>query len=161
MEGTTHTPLVPLRRAMLNALAAREWTYRRLAQETAAKGVRNGRGLSHGFLNGLARGDERATLDVIEAVCVALELDPHSIAEYQLAITRRLFDERPPPFGVGLDAAIANLERLNMARAAEEFASALESAADPEALASGQREAPAREEPGRGKRRSGSGGHPR
>lgn len=106
--------LVPLTGAMRRAMAEREESFRSLAKLTAKNGVRGGRGLTSGYLGAVARGDDRPSLEAIEAIAEALEADPETIAEYRLAVARRLFDEHPPPVGVGYDEALANLERFGL-----------------------------------------------
>lgn len=108
-ESAPSIRLTPLREAMRCGMAEQHVTFRRLAQITAENGVRQGRGLTNGYLGAVSREEERPSLDAIEAICEALSIDPNTITEYRLAMTRRLFDERPPPAGVGYDDALANL----------------------------------------------------
>jgi hypothetical protein len=57
---------------------------------------------------------------------------PATIAEYQLAVTRRLFDERPAPVGVGYEQALANLERSGFATRAADLEPAAAASALPD-----------------------------
>lgn len=135
--------LEPLARAMRRAMAERGETFRSLAKVTVAIGANDGRGRAAGYLGQIARGEERPSLEVIGDICAALNLQRETIAEYQLAVTRRAFDERPHPFGVGLDQALRNLDASGIDFGALGL-SELQADADPQELAAGSTEAPAR-----------------
>lgn len=111
MADHRHTDgLVTVSEAMRKAMAEHGFTFRSLEKHTAAIGIRGGRGLTSSYMGAIARGEQKASIEALAGIAAALDIDPNTIAEYRLALTRRLFDERPPPFGVGLEQAIANLE---------------------------------------------------
>ena len=87
--------------------------------------------------------------NTVEILAAALEVTPEEFPEYMLAQTRRLLDERPPPLGVGLDQALANLEASGLATRAAEAAAARSGLPDmpvtrPGALPDPERSAPTR-----------------
>ncbi len=84
---------------------------RGLTLETLAYDLRDvGGGPGFGHLGMLERGERYPQPDTLVALAKALNVDPESFPEYQLAIARRLFDERE----IGLEAAVANLEAAGL-----------------------------------------------
>lgn len=94
-------PVEPLARLMKREMADQRLTFRALSQRTEAIGSK----LTHAYLNGIARGEERPSVQAISTIARALGVKPERIMEYQLAAARRLFDERDPT--VGLEEAWA------------------------------------------------------
>lgn len=65
-------------------------------------------GLTYSYVGMLERGLRRPSLEAIELLARALDLDPLEFPEYRLAKFRGLFDEK----AIGLDEAVANLEEV-------------------------------------------------
>lgn len=90
---------------MRRQMAERHLTFRALSLRTRELDPRT-RGLTHAYLSQIAKHEDmRVSLESIELICQALGLDPNDVAEYRLAVARRMLDERE----VELDEALANL----------------------------------------------------
>lgn len=96
---------VPFGPALQELMAERGLTFRALAEVT--RGL-DGKGLTHAYLNQLAKGHDKASLRAMELIAQACEIDPDYFAEYRLAAGMRRLD----PDQVGLDCALANLSAL-------------------------------------------------
>jgi transcriptional regulator with XRE-family HTH domain len=82
-------------------------TYRELAARTVHLDP-EGKGLTHGYLASLAKGNETPTKRAIEVIANALEIEPQVFVEWRLAVVRTHFDEQ----AVGLERAATNLSDL-------------------------------------------------
>jgi hypothetical protein len=113
VETSNHT-LVSLSDAMARSgLGDRE-----IARRTKDTGIRNSRGTigySHTQLVNAKNGYDgmRPRPELIEAVCRVIGFPVEQVAEYRLWQARRLFDEH----AVGLEDALANLERYGLVSA--------------------------------------------
>lgn len=94
-------------------MAEHDLTFRRLALLTRDADP-SGKGLTHGYLGALARGEEDSpSLKAIELISRGAGVEPGYFAEYRLAMVRRRFDERE----IGLDEALSALAELEGAAA--------------------------------------------
>ncbi len=99
-------------------MAARELTYRELAEATRAL---DGKGMTHAHINMLANGHDRPSMRAMELIAAACGVDPDYFAEYRLAAAMRELD----PAEVGLEQALKNLNvRLGARRRAASTARA-------------------------------------
>jgi transcriptional regulator with XRE-family HTH domain len=85
-------------------MAARDLRFRGLARRTREVDP-EGKGLTHSYLAGIARGDEYPSIKALKTIARALDVKPDIFPEYRLAQARRLFDEDQ----VGLPQALSNL----------------------------------------------------
>ena len=88
-------------------MSKRGLTFRALSARTRDADTRE-RGLTHSYLAGIAQGRETPSVEAMELIASALEVDPAEFTEYRLLRTRRLFDERES----GLEVASSNLDEL-------------------------------------------------
>ena len=82
-------------------------TFRALAAATKSLDP-NGRGLTYGYLGGIARGQETPGLESMVLIARALNTAPSSFLEYRLGMLRRHFDEQH----IGLTRASSNLREI-------------------------------------------------
>lgn len=92
-------------RALMNEQSQ---SYRALSKRTREIDP-DGRGLSHGYLAGLARGEEQnPSAKTMDLLARALNTSPSRFAEWQLASARSLLDEGQ----VGMTEALSNLAKV-------------------------------------------------
>jgi transcriptional regulator with XRE-family HTH domain len=94
--------------AMRVLMQEQSQSYRGLSNRTREVDP-EGRGLSHGYLAGLARGEEqRPSRKTMDLLADALHTSPSRFAEWQLASARSLLDETQ----VGMTQALQNLAKV-------------------------------------------------
>jgi transcriptional regulator with XRE-family HTH domain len=94
----------PFPEAMLALMQQRGVSTRKLSEKT--RDMFNGWG-AQVTIHRLSTGEVPATIEAIERIARALEVDPDYFAEYRLAMFRAQFD----PEQVSLRVALANLDR--------------------------------------------------
>jgi transcriptional regulator with XRE-family HTH domain len=104
-------PYEPVARIIRRELERQQLTLRGFAKRTREVD-RDGRGITHSYLAGIARGDELApSLEVVEMIAAALRVPRATVAEIQCHTLRGQLESRT----VGAEAAAANAHRIHLA----------------------------------------------
>lgn len=101
MEGASHSAL-PAAKTLQRLKAEKGVSNRGLARLVEARGGR----VHFNTIGNIARGDDKASAELLATLAEALDTDPKVFAEVRLARARRLLDEGE----IGLESALANLE---------------------------------------------------
>jgi transcriptional regulator with XRE-family HTH domain len=106
---TAQSSDLPFGDALRLLMERRGLTYRALAEATRE---RDGRGLTHAYINMLANGRDRPSMRAMELLAESCGVPPSYFAEYRLTVAMRELD----PNEVGLERALANLNARLAAR---------------------------------------------